>query len=560
MNLNQNTFQSNATRLNISRSKFHLPFKWTGSFKASDLVPVMSYGDIMPGDTFKVDLSAVIRSTTPVGPTMDDAFIDFYFFFVPHKVALGREMFSSSVASNNYSWEAFIGAQYGTLNVPAPASNTILKMSMATRTSGTYADCIGLPGISGGTYSISCLEPLAYAKVWNDFFRDPNTQNPIYASASYGQANVYNWAASATSSVGTLPLLKACRNHGYFGSCLPWPQRNTTAVVLPIGDKAPVKTNSTDTWTVSSGASPMLLKTTTGSSANGYLYGDALGRASTATASTPTINGTFLPSNLYADLAAASPSSINEVRLAFQTQKFFEELARSGSRYDEIKAGFFCSTDSTRGDRVEYLGGKRIPLNINQVNNTGSSVGDTGAFSLTSDSDHYFTKSFDDWGTLLCLACVRCRDSFFQGLNRRYQRFDRMDYFFPTFSNVGEQPVLCKELVITGNSTADEAVFGYQEAWAEYRYLNDIVCGQALPTNASYGYWTYCHNFTNGSGSPAAPTLSSYIQGTYVNEVDQTLKVNAATAGFQFLAQVYFDIEAVRPMPTHSIPGLIDHN
>lgn len=556
MNLNQNTFQQNATRLNVSRSKFHLPFKWTGSFNASQIVPVFSYSDVLPGDTFKVDMSAVIRSTTPVGPTMDDAFVDFYFFFVPHKLALGREMFSPSVASSNYSWEAFIGAQYGTLNVPTPASNTILKMSMKTRTAGTYADALGLPGTSTA-YDISALEPLAYAKVWNDYFRDPNTQNPIYASVSGGKCVLSNWESSATSNVYDLKLLNACRNHGYFGSCLPWPQRNTTSITTPLGVKAEVKTGPVNSFGDTSQYSLLWQNSATGTTV-GYqllLGQNDLGQTITDDEGAFTWGEVRLrPSNLYADLTTATASSINELRLAFQTQKYYEELARAGSRYGELKAGFFCTDDSDATDKVEYLGGKRIPLNTTQVCSTnGTDTGNTGAFSLTSDADHYFTKSFKDWGTLLCVGVVRTRDSFYQGLDKRYTRFNRLDYYWPTFANIGEVGVSKGEIYKTGASTDDE-IFGYQEAWAEYRYLSDKVTGVVLPTNATYKYWTYAHNFAS------TPTLSDYIQGTYVNNVDQTLKAGSTSSGFQFLAQCYFNIEAIRPMPTYSIPGLIDHN
>lgn len=602
---NASDFSGNPVRLSAPRSKFAMPFKHKTTFNSGLVIPVFSYGDILPGDTFSVDMSALVRMSTPVFPTMDDAYLDVYWFFTPHKLTLSRRMMSPDVNDSNYSWAAFIGAQDSLLNMPLPSDNLLpfvwIDKGGSDADLGSLTDYLGL-GVTNGQRGISVLEPLAYYCVFNSYFRDENTQNPVcyslggaYAGSASSDPNLVGrrslqlsgydgttrWGAYYNSIGYAGSILPACRPHGYFGSALPWPQRNSTAVKLPLGDIAPVYasasyngqgTNPNALSLVSDVADidAMRMLTEVGGAWIGEPNADNLpvfgasgkltnGSGNQASAGT----GGVTPSNLVADLKAATAASVNALRYAFAEQKWYEALARGGNRIGEITASMFGVTPSDLAqDRPEYLGGKRIPISMDQVANTagpgaggsGQTLGSLGAYSNTGDSSHYFTKSFDTWGTLQCMVVVRTNESFSQGMARRYTRKRRLDFYWPQFANIGEQPVYGQELYFgNGYDASEKAVFGYQEAWAEYRYLPDIVSGYLRP-NKSLGAYTYGNRFTS------SPTLAGYLKGDGIKEnIDRTLVVPSTSSGFQFIGDFSFKIVATRAMPRYSIPGLIDH-
>lgn len=567
MNINKHVFEANPTRLDISRSKFDLSHGWKGTFNTGLMVPCLAYSDVLPGDTFKLSASCVIRSTTPVAPVMDNAFADVYFFFVPHKLTLSRQSMSPSVDDSNHSWAAFIGAQDSLLNMPVPSDVVLPSINFGDLQSGvendfqrgSLSDYLGLPDFPdvyvGGYWKrrMNCLEPLAYYSVFNSYFRDENTVNPVTFSVltntiGYGRSEkliaLYGGPRSWSGEVcigQTGFVLPVSRFHGYFGSALPWPQRNSTQVELPLGQWAELGVVNTEYDITGNGV------------------GSSDGTASYNGSNVLTIDKT----NIVADLSTATAASVNALRLAVQTQRWYEALARGGNRLDEMTASMFGVTPSDAGSgRPEYLGGKRIMINMQQVANTAGtnvstqtqqSIGSTGAYSLTTDDDFYFTKSFDTWGTLIGIVCVRVNEVFHQGLARRHSRFDRFDFYWPQFANLGEQAIKSKEIYMDG-SDDDEKPFGYQEAWAEYRFFPDTVTGLARPGN-NQAYWTYANNFSS------RPNLKDYLSAeSEKDNVDRTLQVPSTTAGFQWLADFHFDITAVRPMPTYSIPGLVDHH
>lgn len=568
--LNKSTFANNPTKLDISRSKFDL--SWRNSFSTrAGICQIVYTEETLPGDTLSLDASFVIRSTTPIGPTMDDLYADIYFFHVPNKLTLARQMMSPTTNDASKSWKAFIGAQDSLLNMPIPADGVQLPSVQVFSNSNvskvnylnSVADMLGLPQIDSSTasdyYSVNCLEPLAYACVWNNYFRDPNNQNPITIGIGSGNIcqfyGLTEYGYNGRANIDELQALPACRmNGGYFTSALPWPQRNSTSVLLPLGETAPVVGDGSNFHSITGNDAikfldngSILTNKTLGTSANGSLAYGSSGSSIPALSST----------NMVVDLSQATAASVNQFRYAVQLQRWYECLARGGNSLSDMTVSMFGVTPhDVNADRPEYLGGKRVPLSISQVNTTSKDgLGTPGAFSLTTDKHHYFTKSFDTWGVVIGIMVIRPKESYCQGIARKYSRFDRMQFYWPQFANIGEQEILKKELFVQGTSTDDE-VFGYQEAWAEYRYHNDQVCGVLRPTYSNeYAYWTYANKFS------AAPSLASYINGNdlYKN-VDQTLAVSQATAHFQFTAQFYFDVSAVRPMPTYSIPGLVDHH
>lgn len=612
-------FVSNPVSLDISRSKFNLNHKVTMTFDPGLLVPILAYSDVLPGDTFKLDLSFVCRSTTPIAPTMDDAYIQVEFYFVPHKLVLSRAYMSPQLDDSNRSFEAMIGAQDSLLNMPLPDDDINLPsvnwdasdssiIGLYKKSIGHY---LGYPLIAVGydasdlpqdlEFRPNALPLLAYYAVWNENYREPNLWSPVVFSVTAGGVVTFasNEKAGIDSSSGNIykdTLAHVCREHGYFGSALPWPQRNGSTVTIPLGTLAPVVTGDDQDFTGMSGATPMhWADTTYAQSVTGHVIGSSTGSNQPTVAKmlndtiTGSANDGILPSNLWANLEDAAAASVNVFRYAIQLQRLYEAWARGGNRIQDMTQIFGVTPHDMGDDRPEYLGGKRIPLNITQVNNTAGttyststqqSIGSTGAFSNTSDSDHYFTKSFDTWGTLLGVCLVRHHDSIPNGYSKMLQRRNRLDFYWPQFANLGEQPVYLRELALSSGAANSGAnylvtnnilysrIFGYQEAYAEYRYLPDRTVGEVNSEFGSIKYWTYGIDFdsliqTYGIDLDLSNdiNLSFFLDASYQKlEFDQTLQVSSDTAGFTFLAQFYFDITAIRPMPLYSIPGLMDHH
>lgn len=592
--------------LEHSRSTYDFEFYREGTCMAGRLIPTLAM-EILPGDSWRGDLSTLFKMSTPVYPTMDNLFADVFFFYVPYKLLLSRRYGSPSVNDGNQSWKAIIGAQDNLLNMPIP--QTGLQVPGVTANGGRVGSLsdyfnLNLGGTNG--FSASCFPYLAYYSIWNENFRDPNTMTPVtwnYNSANNcifnGHASLlinkfediasqvpsgqnYAWVnaldVSTNSPVtgqtsGQAWPMPVCRFHDYFGSALPWPQRNTDGVDLPLGDAAPVVTGpgmmKTDGSSDYLSTDPLRFVGVSGSTFSTLPADSLIGnfganyQAGATGTSTYSANVTsIVPENLYADLSEATAANVNALRMAIQQQRWYEKLARSGNRYDELKYGLFGVRGKDAGDdRPLYLGGKRIPLSIEMVASTqggtnpsvaegASSLGSLGAFSHTNDTDHYFYHSFDDWGVLMCLFTIRHCTTVNGFHKRMWDRRTRDDFYFPTFAHLGEQAISREEL--TGDPTDKATVFGYQQAWEEHRFEPNMVSGLLRP-GKSLGFMTYSEQFV-------APTLNGFLNASsMMRTVDQTLAVASYTSGFQFVYQFNFHLTGRRCVPVYSIPGLMDH-
>lgn len=263
-------------------------------------------------------------------------------------------------------------------------------------------------------------------------------------------------------------------------------------------------------------------------------------------------------SGMIADLTAATAATVNALRLAFATQRILEKDARFGTRYNEIIRGQFGVTSPNASLHVpEYLGGNRIPINIetvlqNSSTDTTSPLGQTGAFSVSFDINEDFTKSFDEHCVLIGLCCIRADHTYQQGLARMWTRRKRLDYYYPSLAHIGNQPIYNYEIYAQGTAT-DNEVFGYKEAWAEYKYKPNRISGELLSTYAQpLDAWHY------GDKYDSLPVLSQNWIEEPLDFVDRTLLVQSSEAN-QFIADIEIKQEVAAPMPVHSIPGLIDH-
>lgn len=514
-----------------------MPHSVKTSFNSGLLIPFF-YEEVLPGDTFSVKTNMIARMQPLITPIMDDIYLDTYYFFVPNRIVWEH-------------WKEFMGENTASAWYPSTEYNVPHVNFDATHAAefGSIADYFGLPIQGEGqqlTYSASQLPFRAYCEIWNEWFRDENIQDPVLVA--YDDSDV-TYDGQSTYGGSLLPVNKY---HDYFTSALPDAQKGPD-VYLPLNDEAPVMTRS-DTY-LSSGV-PLHFDTDItgskpvgvgGTSHNLYAYdGNATGA-----------NDYYLiPDNLYADLKQTSATTINALRLALATQSFYEKNARGGSRYRElIKSHFGVTSPDGRMQVPELLNYSRVDININQViqqseSTQNSPLGTQAAFALTADSDYSFTKSFTEHGMIIGVMCARYKHSYQQGLNKRFSRRTMFDYYFPVFANLGEQPIYNKEIFVGSNNDVNHEVFGYQEAFADYRYHPDIVTAEMRSNHPkSLDVWHLADYYSE------LPRLSpSWIQEDKTN-IDRVLTVTSNVSN-QMWADIYVKCDAVRVMPMFSIPGL----
>lgn len=562
MSRNQNSHFSMAPHANIKRSRMDVSHSVKLTCNAGKLVP-FELKEVLPGDTFEVDTSILARMQTLTVPLMDDLYLDTYYFFVPNRLLWKH--WQAFCGESDEPWYDDTAYSVPTIEVDIAKGSTT-DMSVGSK---TVADYLGMPLPNRGTFSSSYTRKFshlpfrAYVKVWNDWFRNENVQS-FATFNTEDNSVVMNNQGSAFYGGALLPVNKY---KDYFTSVLPAPQKGPE-VTIGIGEIAPVFTGLDHDRSVlkngNSSITPwhMAYTNDNASIVNGrnsvLRMTDQTNGSHYVNASSNTDNGSnhgnVVPSNLWADISNATGISINELRMAFATQRFYEAAARGGTRYIEILESMFGVTNGDlRLQRPEYLGGNRLNINISQAiqnsETANTPLGNIGAYSLTTDHQSSFTKSFTEHGWLLGLLCIRYDHSYSQGYDKHWLRKDKFDYYWPMFANIGEQPVQNIQIFADGSSQ-DTEVFGYQEAWAEYRYANNTVLGEMRPNYAqSLDFWHL------GDDYDSLPRYSEEWIVENGNTVDRALAVSGNVSD-QFLVDIYINAWATRPMPLFSVPGL----
>ena len=518
-------------QVRFSRSRFHMPHGVKTSMNVGTLYPI-HIQEVLPGDSFKTVCSVVTRvSSAFLKPVLDTLWMDTYHFFIPYRLVYDdTEKVFGSASPSQY-------IQDNLVSFPSFATSVIVSEK-------TVFDYLGvMPGTVPPGLRI--LEARAFALTYEKWFRNENVVNEVFVNkgAIVSSETPNNNAWGPTNYTGKLPQVS--KRKDYFTSCLPKPQKGVP-VQLGFASTAPVimTTNTTATDVVF--GTPNGDKSRFAIGGGGYLE-----TRIPATGYTP---------NVVADLSNASAFDINDVRFKFQLQKMLERDSLYGGRYNEyLLAHYGVSNPDSRVQIPEYLGGARIPLTVTQVAQTSegtstSPQANVAGYSLSGGKSQ-FNKGFTEHGFVLTVACIRTLHTYQQGIPKQFSRVARNDFYDPLFANLGEMPVYTSELYVDPNATSlRDGIFGYNEAWADYRMIQNRVSGEmrSSATN-SLDIWHFGDNYAS------TPTLSqSFVEETSSN-VDRTLAVPSATQD-QFICDFWFDTKAIRVMPTFSVPGLIDHH
>lgn len=557
MNRNNERHFNQIPKMEASRTRFSRDQTILTTFDSGKLIPFY-VDEVLPGDTFSVDTAAIIRMTTPKYPVLDDAFIDFYYFYCPNRILwdnfkhfMGEAEETPWKPAKTYSVPQII--IMGSDEKPKPCEGSIL-------------DYMGVPTKIKGGFLVNALPVRAYVKIWNEFFRDENIENAARiktddVAVNYDEtedSNIEGVIQRAITGGRCLPVNKF---HDYFTSCLPYPQRGPE-VTVPMTGNAPIRLGDEEgNYQSFAGLIEMVHGATSASDVPGALtYGKITGaprEKSTIqfTGREKTSGESGVGGWMYADLESVTAATINDLRKAVAVQQYYEALARGGSRYREQVQALWDVVISDKTVQVpEYLGGGRYHVNINQIvqtsgqqTNEDTPIGETGAMSVTPINESSFTKSFEEHGFVIGVCCVRHNHSYQQGLERFWSRKDRLDYYVPQFANLGEQPVKKKEIMLNGTRT-DEETFGYQEAWSDYRMKPNRVSGK-MRSNAegALDFWHYADNYST------VPTLSQEWMAEGKEEIARTLIVQNEP---QFFGAIRVANKTTRRMPLYSVPGL----
>lgn len=552
-----NRYVTNPVTLDIQRSMINRKHRRVLSGNVGDLIPFYVDTRVLPGDTIRFNTSKVIRLMPMVTPVFDDIYADVFYFFIPHRLVWSH-------------FKNFMGENTDTAWVPQ-TSYTVPQIEVPSGgfAPGTIADYMGVPSNMGAGMEISALPFRAYALVCNEWFRSTPTQNPVHVHVDDTTRTGVNTGDQVTDIELGGKCFRANKLHDQFTSALPGPQFASGPLVefalnglLPVNsyaNKSNVEpnTNRSELESLhfrkidsSGNISNMSSNKIANFSSGGAFYGSGTAAASNIDYA--------VPYNLFADLNNTSIFDINSLRQAFAIQRYYEKMARGGDRYiSMIKSFYGVESPDSRLQRPEFLGGNRIPLNVSSEIQTSASQsgltpqGNPVGYSHTGDMNDDFIYSATEHGTILGLICLRYHHTYQQGLDRMWRAKTLFDWYNPTFANLGEVGIEETELYFDSGSTG---IFGYQEAWYDYRADTSYTSGQMRSTSPTpLDMWHFGDNYTS------KPYLSDNWMREDPTNVDRCLAVTSEVSN-QFMVDIMINDSSARPMPLYSIPGLIDHH
>lgn len=567
---------SDAPAMYMRRTKFDRSHVYKTTFNAGKLIPIF-VDEVLPGDTTRMSVNYFARLATPIKPIMDNIYLDWFFFFVPNRLVWEH-------------WQNFCFEQED----PDDSTDYVIPTVTATGNSdnayiGSLWDYFGLPvNISNNISGINALPFRAVYLIWNEWFRDENLQKSVKIQKgdtnevldSSRSSDQPSWVfSSGTTIVAGLACPPRGKRHDYFTSALPWTQKGPGVSIGLAGTASIVDPSPATGYLLHSTSNELSAVSAYGGDASG-----SGGRRITLGSGSVTFNNwsgsdfsniggfsasgknsitmsakaasTYLGNDSYVDLDTSSIFTINSLRTAFQMQKFYERLARGGSRYTEVLRSFFgVVSPDARLQRPEFLGSFTKMVMVNPIAQTSATdditpQGNLSAYGVTASKFHGFTKSFVEHGYIIGFVCARADLTYQQGINKMWLRSTVYDFYWPTFAHLGEQAIELREIYAQGTES-DTIVFGYQERYAEYRYKPSQITGKfrSSVTGGTLDKWHLSQFFKN------APTLNE----EFIVENPPIERIIAVPSEPQFLLDIGFRYTTIRPMPMFGTPGLVDH-
>ena len=479
------------------------------SMKMGNLTPVL-VTECVPGDSFQIGCDSLIRFAPMVAPVMHRMDVSVHYFFVPNRLTWDN-------------WEKYI-VDANTPN-PLPYINYTDDFTADQK---KFLDYMGVPPNTGTgiTQALNALPLAAYQAIYNEYYRDENLVTEVDYTLSDG-----NNTGDVTDLV---KMRKRAWEHDYFTAALPFAQKGT-AVDIPIGS---IDTDVAVNWNSLE---------TSATQINSYKLGSPWGIETIG--GTPGVSTTGNPTLIAktSDLDI-QPTTINDLRRAFRLQEWLEKNARGGTRYIEnILMHFGVRSSDKRLQRPEYITGLKTPVIISEVLNTSATAeeaqGTMAGHGVAVSTGKYGNYFCEEHGYIIGIMSVMPQPAYQQGIPKTYLKSDPLDFFWPSFAHIGEQPVTNNELYAY-TATAEDT-FGYVPRYAEYKYQPSRVAGE-FRTNA-LNFWHLGRIFAN------QPALN---QAFIECDPDQVERIFAVQDGEDNLyCQIMHKIKAVRPMPKFGTPN-----